>query len=76
MKERKIRLYGSIKDLMKTGSNSTCNYYTLTLYVKYQGSYVGFTEKRGFNGYSKKEIYSMLKSGIIDQLKDYGIQAY
>jgi len=65
MKTKK-RIYGSIKELEKTGSNSTANYYKLTLYIidKY-GDYIPLTAEAGFYGYNKKTIYKALKNQII-----------
>lgn len=73
---KKIRLYGNIKDLRKTGCNSTCDYYSLHLFVKINGSYELISAAGGFYDYSKKEIYRILKNQIIEKLNQYGIAAY
>jgi hypothetical protein len=70
-----LRLYGNAQSLEKTGGNCMCNYYRLTLYIKDQESWYPVTAEQGFNGYSKKEIYKTLKSKIIKNLNQYGIQA-
>ena len=60
------RIYGNINDLQKTTSNTTATYYRLYLYIKDNyGDYVPLSIERGFNGYTKKQIYKELKSELI-----------
>ena len=60
------RLYGNINDLEFRGSNTTCSYYRLTLYIKDKyGDYIPISVENGFNGYTKREIYKLLKQEII-----------
>lgn len=70
------RLYGNIEDLEKTHSNSSCDYYRLTLFIKYNKSQLPVSRENGFSGYSRKEIYKILKASIISDLKKQGIQAH
>ena len=69
------RLYGNIKDLEMTSSNSTCDYYRLTLYLHIEGEWYPVTKEKGFSFYSKKEIYKILKNDIINDLSKQGIKA-
>ena len=69
------RLYGNIKDLEMTGSNSMCDYYRLTLYLHIAGEWYPVTKEKGFSFYSKKEIYKILKNDIINDLSKQGIKA-
>ncbi len=69
------RLYGNIKDLEITSSNSTCDYYRLTLYLHIAGEWYPVTKEEGFSFYSKKEIYKILKNDIVNDLSKQGIKA-
>lgn len=70
-----LRLYGNAQSLERIGANCTCDYYRLTLYIKDSESWHPVTAEQGFNGYSKKDIYKILKNKIIENLNQYGIQA-
>ena len=70
-----LRLYGNAQGLERTSSNCMCDYYRLTLYIKDSESWYPVTAEQGFNGYSKKDIYKILKNKIIRNLDQYGIQA-
>lgn len=68
------RLYGNIKNLEYTGGNSTCNYYKLTLYFKFNNQYIFISAESGFLYYTKKEIYNLLKNIIIGKIyNEYGV---
>lgn len=66
--ERRIKLYGGLKDLKLISINSTGYVYKLTCYIKYKGDKLYFSNECCFNGYAKKEVYQRLKKGIIDYL--------
>lgn len=71
---KKQRLFGNVKDLEYIGSNSSCNYYKLTLWIKNSGYWFPYTETGGFLYYNKKEIFRILKGRMIDRLNNYGIE--
>jgi hypothetical protein len=70
MEEKRITLYGSIKDLELININSTGNVYKLRCYIKYKGDILYFSNECCFNGYTKKEIFQRLKDGILQDLNN------
>lgn len=70
------RLFGTVADLERTGSNSACTYYRLMLYIRTENTSGAVSAEQGFNGYNKKQIYKILKEKIkADLFNTYGITA-